>query len=294
MNITTLKKAVDCECKLPLPLVFIYKDSPFTCTQYINRYATYMNKSIESVESIEGSDVGLWGDNNLLKVFYTDKISIGELPEEDALIVVCKKVDKVTDDCVEFPSLTDENVRDYAYYLLEGVDSCYIEWFLKICHNNIYRVEEESQKLLAFPKTKRNAVFKYMAAHNSFSDLTEFSIFDISNAVLMRDIKKLSEIYTQIENIDVGIFALTSLLRSNFRGVIDIQVGGLSAEESGLSASKYRALSKMTRYYNKGQLLKIYKLITSIDSLIKSGELPTEIAVDYLILNIISIERTLR
>lgn len=293
MDIVTLKKAIDCECKLPLPLVFIYKDNPFVCTQYINQYVEYMNESVENVDSIEGNATNLWGDSDLLKVFYTDKISMGELPEEDKLIVVCKKVDKVTDDCIEFPSLTDENVRDYAYYLLEGVDAKYIEWFLKICHNDIYRVEKESQKLLLFPKTKRNAIFKYMSEHNSFSDLTEFSIFDISNAILTKDVKKLSEIYEQIENIDVSTFALLSLLHSNFRGIIDIQIGGLSAEESGLTIPKYRALSKMTRYYSKDQLLKVYELITSIDSLIKNGELPQEIAVDYLILNILSIERNL-
>ena len=59
-------------------------------------------------------------------------------------------------------------------------------------------------------------------------------------------------------------------------------------ESLGMSWGQFNAIKHNCGYYSAAQLINILKLISDMDRRIKSGEFPTNIMRDYLILSILS------
>ena len=60
-------------------------------------------------------------------------------------------------------------------------------------------------------------------------------------------------------------------------------------ENTGLDGKQLYAIKKIPRVYSATQLVDIYTMLLDVDRQIKSGELPTDILIDYLITKILSI-----
>ena len=72
-----------------------------------------------------------------------------------------------------------------------------------------------------------------------------FILFDLVNSLVKYDIKSLTKILQEINNIDVDVFGLLKLLITNFRRVIDIQLSrNPSAQALGMTDKQFWAIKK--------------------------------------------------
>ena len=157
------------------------------------------------------------------------------------------------------------------------------------CNNDVNRLYQEMQKLNIFSEKERIHLFEEMAEDGAFNDLSSNTIFNFTNAVLKKDITSLKAIYEEIENIDVNDFGLLTILYNNFLNVISIQLGiNPTAESLGMKWGQFNALKHSCGYYSSNQLITIFKVLTDMDRKVKSGEFPTNIMRDYMILSILA------
>jgi DNA polymerase III delta subunit len=106
---------------------------------------------------------------------------------------------------------------------------------------------------------------------------------------LKKDIPSLKIIYEEIDNIDINDFGLLTILYNNFLNVINIQLGiNPTAESLGMKHGQFNAIKYNCGYYSVSQLVNISRLLTDMDRKVKSGEFPTSIMRDYLILSVLS------
>ena len=149
---------------------------------------------------------------------------------------------------------------------------------------------EELKKLKIFKETERKYIFKQFMDEGIFEDLSDHNIFDFTNAIIKKDIAKLTALYEEIYKIDVEPLGLVKLLYDNLRTIISIQLDpNATAESVGIATNRFWAIKKNNcGYYTKDQLLNAFYLITDIDRKLKTGELGTDIMVDYIVCHMLS------
>lgn len=301
MTIKELKSIIESN-KVPENLVIMkYTDNDFVPNQYINYIKT--NYSVESVEDYsecftDSADIFSVGtQDDTVRVLRTDTFDCVDerFKNSKRTFVVCKKLSKQSqsifgDFVVDIPKLEQWQINDYAVSIASGVGQESINRLLSVCGNNIYRLDQELQKLSIFPEAQRQFMFDKFIGDGAFNDLSTYNIFDITSCIIKRDTKKLFHIYRELDNIDVEPFGLLVLLCQNFKDIIDVQLSvNPTAESLGMKSNKFWAVKHSCGYYNRNELISIYSFLTSIDKKIKIGELSTDHLVDYIITKIISV-----
>ena len=72
-------------------------------------------------------------------------------------------------------------------------------------------------------------------------------------------------------------------------GIVDIaDGGGRTADKLGLKPGQFNAIKYNCGKYNNSQLVKSLEFLSGIDKRIKTGELPTNILRDYIVLSLLS------
>ena len=75
----------------------------------------------------------------------------------------------------------------------------------------------------------------------------------------------------------------------NIKNIINIQLDNKATAESlGMTTKQFNAIKYNIGYFNKQSLIEIFNIITDIDYKLKSGQLPANLIIDYLMLNILS------
>lgn len=269
--------------------------------QYVENISKKLNLPIEYIEDLESlnkKSLDLFFDpmqKSTLRVHHVDTFDFYNncLEEEINLIIICKKVEKETQNIynkyiVEVNALEHWCIKDYLYSILKGVDTKYIDWLMDNCNYDINRLQLEAEKLLVFDENERNIIFNQMLEDDAFMDITNKTIFDFTDAIVKKDIMKLNSIYDDIDNIDIEAIGVVTVLYQNFRKLL--QVWGSknpTPESTGLSSKQIYAISKLPRVWTERQLVDILELISSIDYRIKIGSMPMNILRDYLVINIL-------
>ena len=205
-------------------------------------------------------------------IIITDKIKINQL------------LANFNDYIVDIPTLQNWQIEAFVQNKLPKLNKEEISWLLESCKYDLFKLENEIKKLELIPTQGAFTQFKY---NGQFNHLTTYSIFDLSTAIIKKDIPKINLILKELPTIDP--FALLSLLYSNFKNIINIQLDSKATAESlGMNPKQFVAIKYNIGHYNKEQLIKIFKFLTSLDSKIKSGELDSTIATDYMISTIIN------
>ena len=268
----------------------------FIIHQYLNKYITDNNlelTSIDNLTEIELSTNSLFNTTSNILYYYEVDIleTIPVVSNTNKLWIKCKKLSKSIDKSlvVEIPKLEKWQIIDYISTVCNGLSEDRVEELYKIYTDNIFRISMEISKITLFDEDKNKCYDRIK--NQLYADSTDYTIFDIVNCITHHDKSKLTMVYSNINNIDVDIFGLLSLLMSNFKNIISIQLSKTSTPESlNISSKQFWAIKKYScGYYNKEQLVKIYSFLCTIDYKIKSGSLDTRIALDYVICKIMSI-----
>lgn len=283
-------------------IVFKNTDTPFLVNQYITEIARIRGMEIRYIDSLSGlvSDAfSLFDDtpteNSELMVYYVDDLTDGSISDVKNLIIVTNKIsskevqDALFNHIVDIPKLLDWQIQDYVYSSGEGVDKQDLELLLSLYGKNIMRLEQEMSKLRLFSPNERKYLFKDMIKDGSFSDTSTYTVFNFTNAVVSKDVKVVSKLLTEMSRMDISPFGILTILLTNFRNLILVRANiNPTPENTGLDSKKLYAIRKTVTPFSVEQIIKIFEMLCGIDLQIKTGELPTDIVVDYIMLKILT------
>lgn len=296
LDIINLKNSIESGTIGDTLLIMEYSDNSFLCYQYARKISEVRKKSIKYVDSIEEmqpqeSIFGNTQDNDCIKVYSCEELILPDNYNKikDAIIIT-KKSPSISGISVKMPKLESWHIKDYIYSIAEGLDSKYLDFLQLICNNDIYRIQQELDKLTMFTVDERKFLFESMLDDNAFGDLSSKTVFDFSNALITKNVKALSCIYDEIENIDISEMGLLTILLQNFKNIISVQLSkNATAESLNMKPNQFYAIKKNMNHYTGDQLIKIYQFLLGIDKKVKTGELTTNILRDYMVVNILGV-----
>jgi hypothetical protein len=299
MKIEDLKNSIENKIELNNLLIFNCKaaGADFIFHQYINKFADGNNYEIKHLDFLSDIYASFLFDtdesSSIIYIYEADKLE--EVPNTNQKVwLKCKSISKKLYEehdeiIVDIPKLEDWHIEDYIQYNLPTLLETDRKKLFSHYKSNMFRLELEIEKIKLF---EDNLPTKYYQIENQlFTDLTEYNIFNITNCTLKRDIEALNRIKYSIQDIDVDPFGLLTVLIKNFRHVIDIQLAKNSTPEYvGVSSKQFWAISNYScGFYSKDELVYIYKLLLSLDRKMKSGEIPLDMVIDYIICKILLI-----
>lgn len=285
-------------------LIFINSDkNSFLSEQYVKQISLIHKLPItyiENIDFINNKSLDIFGTNettNSLRVYRCNEFVCNsiKLLSEKNIIIICNSVSQDTSKefseySVLMPTLESWMIQDYVYSCAEGVDTKSLDWLIKLCNNNIFRLDEEVSKISLFDSHQRDTLFKEFISDSVFNDLSEHTIFSITNALQSKNKNELTKILPGIKNIDVEPVGFVKILWQNFKKIIDVWLNpNPTPENTGLKSNQIYAISKLPKVFTRDQLVSIFETITSIDSRLKTGQLDASLIVDYLIIKILSI-----
>ena len=151
-------------------------------------------------------------------------------------------------------------------------------------------MEQELDKISLFTENERKYLIKEMRRDGTFDDLSTYSIFNFSNAITHKDVGAVKSVYKEINRIDISDFGLLALLLKGFRNILMVQLNpNPTTANTGIESKQLYAIKKIPKVYTPDQILEIFSFLSDIDRRIKSGELPTDILIDYMVVKILSI-----
>ena len=283
MNLQELKAHIE-NNTLKENLLIFTGDGDFIFKQYLHKYVADNSldiKYIESIDEISSSNMFAFS-SNVLYLLETETF-IKEPASHNRVWVKCKK-NKSKTDSIELPKLEEWQLEDYIKSKCFGLKDSEVKELLRCYKDNPFRLDLELDKILI------TGTYKYIK-DQLYTDVANYMIFDLTTALVKRDKKKVSDILIEIEHIDVEPFGLLTLMTKNFRQLIDIQLAiNPTAESVKVSDKQFWVLKKYNSgYYNREELVKIYKWLLDIDKRIKNGELDTKYLNEYIITKIINI-----
>lgn len=266
--------------------------------QYYKEISKLFNCNIELIDSLD-SFLSPYQDlfstpNNNLKIYKCDSLDISDpkLNFAHRLIIITPKLrddakSTYSYNIVEMPKVESWMVKDYAKVYGAGIEEKDLDYICEACSYNIYRVASELDKLKNCGLGQRKTLFKQMIREGAFEDLTQFNIFNFTNALQARDIESLKNLLGS--SLEIEPMSLISLLYQNFRKMISVWLDqNPTPESTGLKSNQIWAIRNIPRNYNRQQLINIFKFLTSLDSELKQGNLPNEVLTDYIVCKIIS------
>lgn len=289
-------------------LVLCCKDVFFVAQQYVNAIADFKELQISYCDDFDEQFMDFqnnmfdFSDIDYLKIFHVDKFSTklsNDLTSIKNAVVICKSVDekllkilKDNDMYFEIPKLQEWQIVSYCTTMCEGLTDAKIKWLCKMTNNDIYRLDNEMRKISCFDKKQQDDIFDLIDSDNGYSDLSDVSIYNLTNAICERNYKAILEILKDIDNLDTNPYGIVTLLKRSFKSIIGIQMdSNATAEKLGIKPVQFNIMkSKNCNKFTDERLREIYKFLTDYDYLLKSGQLdmPEEMLVDYIICTVLS------
>lgn len=296
MELKELKEKILNKSDIQFPLVFISFNNDFLLNGYL--YAISENFAlkvhyISSISELDDITSSMFYEDDLLFIYKPEKDVV--VREEDVkdnkVIIIYEKLPKENKiESVEFCKLENWMIEDYASTLLPGLTKQETDWLCKICKYNIERINLECQKLSIFNKQGQQKLFQEINASNGYCDLNDLNIFNLTNAIVKKDILTIKNIIKDIDNIDIEGTGLVTIMLKQFLNIINIQMGkNLSAEKLGMNERQFRAIQYNCNKYSNDELINNYKFLNSIDYKLKSGvlEMTNKELVQYILNNIL-------
>ena len=276
-------------------LVIICDSVGFIAHQYLDSIKQYSNKEIVDIDVLDSAyscnkDIFSLEDTSLF-IFRCDSFDSVDTRLKDScdLIIICKKITKESEDVfstylIKIPKLEEWQMQDYIYSFKEKIESKNLDHLIKVCNNDIFRMDSEISKLSIFTVPERSALYSKFMNDGALNDLSSYSIFDFTNSIMKHDKDKLRSVYAEMENIDIEPLGVVTILYNNFKNVIKVQLSSSASPETcGIPAKQFWAIKYSCGYYNRDQLIKIFLMLTSIDKRLKTGELPVDCIIDYVV-----------
>lgn len=299
LNLNEVKTDLENNKDIDQFLIFYYEDTTdYIPVQYAKALARIRNSEIlyvNELDEINSSPDPFSEPTSNLYVYKTD--SLERIPAkylQNNLIIITPKllkdVEKEYDEYIlRIPKLEEWQIVDYIKTVSPGLTQDEMEWLVRTYKSNMYRVELEVDKLKPFSESARQYIFEDFYVDHVFETLSEYGIFDFTNAIQGKDLQTISNILSDINHIDIEPTGLITLLCANFKKLIKVWLNkSPTPENTGLKSNQIWAINRLSRTYTKEQLVKVFELVSNMERRLKTGEMPEELIIDYLTVKILS------
>lgn len=294
MELRELKNKILAQEALSFPLLFINYDNDYLIKSYIKKIAENNSLTIKEIESIkEMVDIesGMFKEVDYLYIYKLNKDdNLSKEQLKDYKIILISDTDRNDSDIekVVFNKLENWQIEAYVQALLPGLDNREVSWLCKNAKYDIWRLDNEASKLNIFDKKDQSKILMAINDDNGYVDLNELTIFNLSNAIMNKDMLGIKKVVEDIDNIDVEGTGLVTILLKNFLNIINIQTNSKATAQSlGMSEKQFRYLQyNQCNKYSNEELFNIYNFLTDIDYKLKSGLLEmTNNQLNYYVLS---------
>lgn len=304
MDIQGCKKCI--EEKTPIHSLLIFKDygSNFISRQYFHAIAQINHQEINFIDNLDGllndlDSIFFDSSNDLeprLNVLILDKFEYMDerIKNLTDVFIVCTQIDKNSGDLfkdyiIEVPKLEAWQIKDYIYSIAEGVPENLLDRIISLCGGNIDRLDSEIGKLSLFSPAERKYLLEAMIHDGAFNDLTDTNVFNVTNAIVRKNLDELTSYVKQFGVIDINEIGIVTILAKNFRNMISVQLSNNpTPETTGLDSKQIYAIKKIPKLYSQKQLLDIFDFLCDVDRRLKSGELPIDMMINYVMLKVLT------
>ena len=294
MELRELKNKILAQEALSFPLLFINYDNDYLIKSYVKKIAENNSLTIKEIESIkEMVDIesGMFKEVDYLYIYKLNKDdNLSKEQLNDYKIILISDTDRKDSDIekVVFNKLENWQIEAYVQALLPGLDNREVSWLCKNAKYDIWRLDNEASKLNIFDKKDQSTILMAINDDNGYVDLNELTIFNLSNAIMNKDMLGIKKVVEDIDNIDVEGTGLVTILLKNFLNIINIQTNSKATAQSlGMSEKQFRYLQyNQCNKYSNEELFNIYNFLTDIDYKLKSGLLEmTNNQLNYYVLS---------
>jgi len=253
--------------------------SMIIANQYLHKLSDIWNLNIKYIDSINDiPDKSFIEDDNLYVInidTWNNDLS------HDNCIVICNKCKNG----IKFPKLQDWQLVDYSLSFLKGLDKQDIEWLITQYNGNYFRFLNDIEKISIFDTGSQKLVFNKLLDDHQFDSITSLNVWDLSNAIIKKDIRLIKEVLKVIDYIDVTPLGLSAILLNNFRNILIIQSNPrCTGSDLGISDKQFFVIKKYnTGFYTEDQLVKILDMLTNVEYLYKYDGISMSSLIDYMI-----------
>ena len=195
----------------------------------------------------------------------------------------------------EFEKLSSSVLAGYIDKLLPGMSASQKERFAQVCECNYSRVLLEADKVKHYAQCV-SSVFDYGMCfemllkngviHQPIGDIT----FLFTDAILTRNKKDTAKYLLQAKAIGESEILTLSVLYNGFKNILMVQ--GLGKDQSepskrtGLTPWQVKLAKEKQGHYSIAELVNALKVIRFVEKGIKTGAIEADVAVEYVIVNI--------
>jgi DNA polymerase III delta subunit len=220
----------------------------------------------------------------------------------DVIILVYSAIDKrskfykrFSDNIVEFERLTPNILTKYIQTNLPGMPPSDCARLCEVCGCNYSRILLECDKIKQHYSVHHaldyGATFQHLLQSGVIYQEISVDTFAFSDAVLLRDISKIGKLLADLRKTATSEVMVLALLYGGFRNVLMYQGLGADksnpAERTGLSAWQVHSAKEKSGHYSNSELVYELRTIRFAEKGIKTGQLDAEIALEYVLINIL-------
>jgi len=295
MKLIDLKQAITSDSLSDDLIIFVCEDTSFIADQYIDEicsrlgYARNKINSIYDTQSNLSAVVDFSEDLNILRVDTFEEIA-EDYSDFKNTVVVCKKVDKKILSAVEpyivnVPKFIKWQVEDYMKVVCPGLSDRDYSWLYDVTGGNIYRINNELDKLSNFNEKDRREVL-YAEAADDGSDLYMIGIFDVVDAIFAGDSLSIREYLRHKMLFDYDPIAIVNMLLKKAKLALLVNhKSGVKLSDLGEKEGLIKIIQRNYSHVSEATLIKYIDFLSSVDLKLKSGKLdmPKDKLIDYVV-----------
>ena len=267
--------------------------------EYIDSISEALSSSGSSLFSIKKCFVCL--DNDIVKSsnFEKDFAKIKQSLGENCLILQFTKLDKRSKfytyatenlDIIEFeklnPVVINKHLLDMSTLKVGSATK-----LAEVCDYDYGRCLLELDKIKRYSDVKKfncDVGFQELYNANIIYEDSESKVFDFVDSVLGCKPKQAFNLLQECKDVNEPTMKLLSVLFTGLKHLLQVQAcsGDISAS-TGLSAWEIKNVQKFQGIYRNYELINAIRLIQNVESGIKTGKIEEQIALDYVLVNIL-------
>lgn len=193
--------------------------------------------------------------------------------------------------CIEFPRLDESVLVNYIYKELQELDEVKAKKLCKMCGNDYGRILLEIDKVKHYIQAKKchqNTAFDILLKQNIIVSEIGDITFELTDAVLYGDVKKSAKMLSLAKQKGEPAMMVASVLYTGFRNMLAYQGLGKDKSESvkrtGLQYWQIKQVQKNIGGYSNKELVRNMLICQKVESGIKTGTIPEDIALEYLVI----------
>jgi hypothetical protein len=285
-------------------LLLVYPDNTFLANQYVNNIARVQNRKrvyVDRLEDIPISNSFFNHDDGSIYILNVEKFESNLLdfsPYKNT-IVICKKISDETKNAIkmttlyfELSELEEKQIIKHMETNAPGLTGEQRKFIYDISKGDIYKINNEVLKINLFETPVQSKMFSLIKEEGGYSDVSLLNVYNLKDAVLKGDTKRLLNIMLELKSMDVEFMSIVSVIHRNVKDVINVVLGKKASYQSlKMKESQFKAIYGNYSRLSLDKLSTIFEFITSIDFELKSGflQMSEERLIDYLVVKLLGI-----